>query len=1324
MTHDVMSPCDIRLMPTWMWVVGAIIFLISIQGTLGASYNASHGVAQTTTGDSYVFVGVTFYANATGNISEIWAADGDAQDRCNVWNNDTLAWVGTNGTVSSGVCRKNFSITAGGHYMVVFGPSTGHPNMRYGNGLSSTVVTAVGNITSGVYCNAGVAVADCSASEGYDTYARSVSSFIFVTDEASPPAAVNDTLSYSNQSNNGRLPLKNTTVSITLQAAGAGTMNLSNVTIGLDNGEGTLTNRTTTTLTTNTTVYSYSFVSNATMGKLVRWQFYFSAKNATNALWNASLVYNFTTSSTPNGTLNFTNLTNKWVELNDTGDNKWNWIVDGAEFDMWMEANPDGTCSVHGYEHKGTAWWSSGTHLMVYFNGTNMTNIRFAANTTITTARTMGLARDQFYNPLINGSYHLFITDWAGTKVYHYKTGSTKTDFSNACGSSAVLSTLFVNHAPFYDVNTRNWTLITEESSNGTRWYSSSDGCSFNYGGRITNGINATVLNGTDPSISMDNYGGNNVYNFLSTEWTNPGDVGTIAWRQGTTLNTTMTVKNANVVPTTVGVGVAPAGQALIRTPTACKSQSAYDFYLAILDDNAVGYYGHPLILVDADNRTYYQAFDVQPYDDEITIGQWVSPTPGNMTNTSTQVTLNASCSKGYSMIYFGGSTNPPQVAAGIDLNSDGTINGSDVTLLNTVILGAACPSYCDLNNDSAVNALDSQLLLNYVTNGYTTSMTIGTYYFDGECRTTTHTSGRFGEYVITYDTNTPVIRIGANNQFNAQNYSLRNQYGLNLTLDLNFSAKNALSTYAINISKGGVTYYNFTNISIGTNATTYNRLVDRSNWTAGRYNITISVNDTAGNAKSERYDFYLGNYSTTSPTGYANETATFTINLTSDSSNSFNGTLYYNGTPHAGIVTGTIITSSFLLGNDGSFDYYWTITDTQNDGNTTVFNTTTASHTADAWTMYAQNCGTNLSMQLQLRDENTPANNLSATWDFTMRYWILNKSNAKDYNDSVNSSTSYFQVCIYPTTGTIYADIYATQSAPGGYTHRFILQNHSFDGTVQYQNVYNWNNTGASDLKVTTRNANTYAYMTNIVGVLQRYYVAEGLWRSVQWDRTGDYGLLFYNIREEDTDYRLLYYDENNNLLKQTQSLKFVCTAGVCDIIQLLTPYTAATNASNSTAGYTFDNTTRILTITWQSYSGSTTANLSVRRQTIAGTHQVCSVEQTGTSGSTQCNLSIYTGSVEARAVVGNITRLNALYDLPKQKLGSILGKTESGLVTFGIMVTIAGFGLFSPVGLLILTSAGLILIFFLGAFTPLTGGFIIITAIVTLVLGVKMKT
>jgi len=252
---------------------------------------------------------------------------------------------------------------------------------------------------------------------------------------------------------------------------------------------------------------------------------------------------------------------------------------------------------------------------------------------------------------------------------------------------------------------------------------------------------------------------------------------------------------------------------------------------------------------------------------------------------------------------------------------------------------------------------------------------------------------------------------------------------------------------------------------------------------------------------------------------------------------------------------------------------------------------------------------------------------------------------------------------------------------------------------------------------------------MENIVGKLQRHYVGEGVWRTVQADKTGDYGNLHYNIYEEDTDYKLIFVDSQNNILETTQSMKFICTAGVCEITYMLLPVTDTDTIYNMTITPNYNNETGIITVTWADPDGfSATVYTYVTKETLTSSLVICNVTTTAAAGTHTCNISGLTGTFLLKVSSSRSPteyHLTEFFHVAPRMIGSLLSKGDSAFLSFGIIITIVAAGLlFSPVAALIMTVLGLIVIFFLGMMSAITFPVIVIVGIITIIISIKVKT
>jgi hypothetical protein len=482
-------------------------------------------------------------------------------------------------------------------------------------------------------------------------------------------------------------------------------------------------------------------------------------------------------------------------------------------------------------------------------------------------------------------------------------------------------------------------------------------------------------------------------------------------------------------------------------------------------------------------------------------------------------------------------------------------------------------------------------------------------------------------------------------------------------------------------------------------------------------------------NVINTSYSFYRGSYAVSAPYATVSDPFVMGLNVTEDGNSTLNVSFTYNGTARVlSMVNGSGWRSwnvSITMSSNLTFAYKWTVNNTQDDGNFSQFNVS-GSHKVNAWLM--GKCAGVLSskrIRWNLKNENTPDSALSGTMELYATYWPNSENNSKFLNLSYTSA-SYFELCAYPSNLTFYMNIYAKHVYPATYTHRFYVQNGTFAGnTWTNYSIYNFASiTNISLLKLTVRHNTDYSYFLNVLAYLQRYYVGAGVWRTVQMDKSGDYGALSFDVREKDTDYRILFYDENNSLLHQTESMKLVCSGGVCDLTKLLSVAAGSSSTGGLSSSISFNNATKVLTINWaDAVLNTSVVTLKVTKQTMSGQNTVCSAVQNGSGGSYACNLSSYTGSMFVTVDSTSENVLAEWFDVPAPKLSDYMGVGEQALWSFAVLVTVVMVGLFSPVAVLIAGVIGMIFLLFMGLFSPLTVTVIIIAGAVATFIGIKVR-
>ena len=228
--------------------------------------------------------------------------------------------------------------------------------------------------------------------------------------------------------------------------------------------------------------------------------------------------------------------------------------------------------------------------------------------------------------------------------------------------------------------------------------------------------------------------------------------------------------------------------------------------------------------------------------------------------------------------------------------------------------------------------------------------------------------------------------------------------------------------------------------------------------------------------------------------------------------------------------------------------------------------------------------------------------------------------------------------------------------------------------------------------------------------------------------DESGDYGTLFFNIKEENTDYKIIYKDRNNSILKITESMKLICTAAVCELTYMLDPYAAISVTSAFQASMIYNNNTNIITVNWGDVTGVTQSmRLQVSKDAAGGTLYICNSTQTGNSGTITCDTTGYDGSVRValfNTVNPELPRFSWIVDLQKVLIGSLMGRESAGFWAFGIMLTIIGFGMvLGPVGAVITTVLGLFTLSMLGFISGITSAMVLIAGVMALIIGLKVK-
>ncbi|MHA1304701.1 MAG: hypothetical protein ACTSPI_13465 [Candidatus Heimdallarchaeaceae archaeon] len=365
-----------------------------------------------------------------------------------------------------------------------------------------------------------------------------------------------------------------------------------------------------------------------------------------------------------------------------------------------------------------------------------------------------------------------------------------------------------------------------------------------------------------------------------------------------------------------------------------------------------------------------------------------------------------------------------------------------------------------------------------------------------------------------------------------------------------------------------------------------------------------------------------------------------------------------------------------------------------------------------------------NITANIFIFDEQAPTSAQVADVDVEILYWRT-PSYRKNFTVKLVGANNY-SLCLQSNISSIDADLYLKYNTTGGFSHRHYSFNQTFNATVQNITLYNFITTaGISTLDITTRYTSNYNYYPNVVGNLLRHYVDEGVWRVVQMDKSGDFGRIVYNIVEKSVDYKIIFTNLLEQTLKTTESMKFICTDGVCDLTVMLDPYSVTTTTTDIQISWDYNAAVGNITTLWNDPSLSTsTVRTLIQKPSPTGRIVLCDSNQTGSSGTNTCVVAAYTGTVEYLIFDDEEIVISEWITLNSTKMGIMVGDDEGGIWAAMLLVSVVMFGAaISPVGAIMALIFGLVVISLLGLFTPITLTFVISASVAAIFIGFLVK-
>lgn len=389
-------------------------------------------------------------------------------------------------------------------------------------------------------------------------------------------------------------------------------------------------------------------------------------------------------------------------------------------------------------------------------------------------------------------------------------------------------------------------------------------------------------------------------------------------------------------------------------------------------------------------------------------------------------------------------------------------------------------------------------------------------------------------------------------------------------------------------------------------------------------------------NCYTQQWHYYLYNYTATySPTVV--ETTKDILKLVIDFKDIIlngNGSLMYEG---IGYVTNNIssinqinLTINFTIPsvsqNISNVTFFWNF-----EMNDTVYQT--INFTQIVQRIQLAICGdlTNVpTLNISIFNEQLPSSYIESDIDVTFNVWTNDSSNLLNFTFDFNSNTNY-TICIFPNT-SVNVNAYFFYNSSSGLTERWYLTNAKFTTNTSLLYLFGLTTTtDISEMRGTLRNSE-YNYFPLVIAKLQRLYPSENVWRTVQMDRSDDFGQILFYIEEKEVDYKI-NFEYGGNEIDKTNPMKFICTASICTLTFIVTEDLTITTEDLSFKS-AYNNFSEMFQLNWTDSSGLTSSiRLVVSKDTGAKSTTICDKTLVSSSGTLNCNTTGYDGTLFVRA-------------------------------------------------------------------------------------------
>lgn len=386
-------------------------------------------------------------------------------------------------------------------------------------------------------------------------------------------------------------------------------------------------------------------------------------------------------------------------------------------------------------------------------------------------------------------------------------------------------------------------------------------------------------------------------------------------------------------------------------------------------------------------------------------------------------------------------------------------------------------------------------------------------------------------------------------------------------------------------------------------------------------------------NCVSKDYAYYLFNYTATY-SSTVTETTQEVIKLVIDYANiSLNG----NGTINYNLVNYNItnrssnnqlnLTLNFTIPevsfNQTNVTFFWNFIFNQSS-----FTTINFTQLVNKIRIALCGAGDTPTLNISIWDENSVLEPLNSDIDALFTIWTNSSTNNVNFTFDLNGQNNY-SICIFPNT-TINTDADLSYNTTGGFRERWFLRNARLTTNVSILKLYNFNSqSGISTLKGTLKDV-SYANYPNLITKLQRRYLTENVYRTVQMDKSDDFGLVLFNVIETSQDY-IFIFEEDGQQIDSIGPNKFLCTSGLCDVTFVVTKTETSTTPDLELKS-AYNNVSQMYQLNFSDTTGLThSVQLVVSKEVGGSITPICDTTVAASSGTINCNTTGHFGLLTA---------------------------------------------------------------------------------------------